>query len=131
MTSTVTGTATSAWTTIGTRPVTGVGAPPITYPGPRGVSTAAGVLLDAMTAAGLDDPRWETAGPLVSAAALRLRQALGVPVLGTCVGTAPVVREHDLATAARGLLAREVHLADVAAAREFVRLALEAAVALS
>lgn len=124
MTSTLTGPSITVVTTSS-------GTAPITYPGPRALRAATRTLLDAMTVAGLGDPRWATAGPLVSAAALRLRKALGAASHGSCVGTAPVVRERDFAVAARGLLRDDVHLTDLAAARDFVRLALDAARALS
>lgn len=105
--------------------------PTMAVPGPRAVQAAATAVLEAMTAAGPDDPRWEHVGPLVSAAALRLREALGSHVEGSCVGSPAIVRERDFAVAARGLLAREVRIVDGRAARDYVRLAFDAAVALS
>jgi hypothetical protein len=98
-------------------------------PGQQNLKTAADTLLCAMTEAGLDDPRWESAGPLVSAAAQRLREALGTAVHGSCVSVPAVVREADFALAARPLLAEAV-VVDPGAARQFVRLAAEAALAL-
>jgi hypothetical protein len=97
----------------------------------RAVEAAATMLLDAMTAAGLDDPRWQTAGPLVSAAALRLRECLGTPVRGTCVSGVPVVREADFAVAARALFSRDARLVAPMAGRDFVRIAVKAGLALS
>jgi hypothetical protein len=93
------------------------------------LKSAAEILLSAMTEAGLGDPRWESAGPLVSAAAQRLREALGTPLQGGCVSVPAVVRERDFALAARPLLAEEV-VVDPDAAGQFVRLAVEAALAL-
>lgn len=104
---------------------------PVALPTIRGVDAAATMLLQAMSAAGLDGPRWETAGPLVSFAALRLREALGTPVRGTCVAAAPVVRERDFAVAAYALLSGDVRLVDPVAGRDFVRVATQAGLALS
>jgi hypothetical protein len=98
--------------------------------GQRSIKTVADDLLQAMTRAGLDDPRWESAGPLVSAAAQRLREALGMAIRGKCVSVPAVVREADFALAARPLLAA-ASVVDPAAAREFVQLADEATLALS
>jgi hypothetical protein len=102
---------------------------PFVVPGPRSLQTAADTLLQTMAEAGLDDPRWESAGPLVSAAAERLREALGTASRGGCVAVPAVVRERDFALAARPLLA-EADVVDPEAARQFVRLAVEAALAL-
>lgn len=88
-------------------------------------------LLDALTMMGLDDPWWETVGPLVSAAALRLRVAIGAPLAGSSAGTPPIVRERDVATTARYLLGREVRVQNAQAAREFVMLAMEAKLAIA
>lgn len=90
---------------------------------------AADILLSAMTEAGLDDSRWDSAGPVVSAAAQQLREALGTPVHGSCVSAPAVVREADFALAARPLLVEAV-VVDPDAARQFARLAREAALAL-
>ena len=98
-------------------------------PGQPSLKTAADTVLNAMTDAGLDDPRWESAGLLVSAAAQRLREALGTPVRGSCGAAPPVVREADFALAARPLLAEAVVI-DARAARHFVQMAAEAALAL-
>jgi hypothetical protein len=98
-------------------------------PGQRNLEAAADTLLNAMTEAGLDDPGWESAGPLVSEAAQRLREALGTPVRGSCVSVPAVVREADFALATRPLLGEAV-VVDAEAARQFVRLAFEAALAL-
>jgi len=99
-------------------------------PGPHIIKIVADSLLRAMTEAGFDDPQWESAGPLVSAAAQRLREALGTPVNGTCVSVSAVVREADFAQAARPLLV-DAPVVDIVAAREFVQLAGEAQLALS
>ncbi len=99
-------------------------------PGPYIVKTVADSLLQAMTDAGFDAPHWEAAGPLVSAAAQRLREALGTPVNGICVSVSAVVREADFAIAARPLLV-DAPVVDFVAAREFVQLAGEAQLALS
>jgi len=99
-------------------------------PGPYIVKTVADSLLQAMTDAGFDAPHWESAGPLVSAAAQRLREALGTPVNGACVSVSAVVREADFAIAARPLLV-DAPVVDFVAAREFVQLAGEAQLALS
>ena len=98
-------------------------------PGQSSLKTAADTVLNAMTEAGLDDPRWETAGLLVSAAAQRLREALGTPVHGSCVSVPAVARDADFALAARPLLGVAV-VVDHEAARQFARLAVEAALAL-
>ena len=98
-------------------------------PSEQNLRTAAETLLHAMIEAGLDDPRWESAGPLVSMAAERLREALGTPVHGRCVAAPTVVREADFALAVRPLLA-EVVVMDPDAAEQFVRVAVEAALAL-
>jgi hypothetical protein len=95
------------------------------------ITEAADGLLDALTAAGLDDPRWESVGPLVSAAALLLREAIGAPVAGSSAGAPPIVRECDVATAARCLLGREVCVQNASAAHAFVKLATKAIAALS
>lgn len=102
----------------------------LTTPGQSTLKAAAKTLLDAMIAADLDDARWASAGHLVNTAAQRLREALGTPVHGRCVSVPPVVRERDFALAARPLLAAVV-MVDPEAARQFVRLADEAALALS
>jgi len=101
----------------------------IAVPDQRSINAVADDLLQAMTRAGLDDPRWESAGPLVSAAAHRLREALGTTIRGKCVSVLAVVREADFALAARPLLA-DAAVVDPAAAREFVQLADEARLAL-
>lgn len=93
------------------------------------LKTAADMLLTAMTQAGLDDPRWESAGPIVSAAAQRLREALGTPVSVSALSGPAVVREADFALAARPLLGGAVAV-DPEAARQFAGLAIEAALAL-
>lgn len=95
----------------------------------RSIKAVADALLHAMTDAGLDDSRWESAGPLVSAAALRLREALGTAIRGKCVSAAGVAREADFAMAARPLLV-DATVVDPEAAREFVQLATEATLAL-
>ena len=46
-------------------------------PAPSDLRATTDRLLHAMTEAGLDDPRWEVAGPIVTAAAQLLREALG------------------------------------------------------
>jgi hypothetical protein len=97
--------------------------------GQLSLKAAADILLSAMTEAGLDDPGWESAGPLVSAAAQSLREALGTPVHGSCLSVPAVVREADFALAARPLLA-EAAVVDPDAARRFAQLAIEAALAL-
>ncbi len=89
---------------------------------------AADALLDALTEAGLDDPRWATAGPLVSAAAFCLREAFGFDVSGSCVSAPAVVREADLARATRPLLGSPT-VVDAEAARQFARLAADATLA--
>jgi hypothetical protein len=98
-------------------------------PGPLTLTAAADALLDAITDAGPDDPRWLSAGPLVSAAAQRLREALGTPVNGSCASMSAVVREADFALAVRPLLAEAV-VVDPGAAQQFVGLAVAAALAL-
>ncbi len=97
----------------------------------RAVNAAARAVMDAITTASPEDSRWKTGGPLVSAAALRLREAIGAPVIGTSIDAPPIVRECDLATAARGLLARDAHIEDGVAASDFLRLAFKATVAFS
>ena len=99
-------------------------------PGPYVIKAVADSLLQAMTEAGFDDPHWDSAGPLVSAAAQRLREALGTPVNGSCVSVSVVVREADFAMATRPLLV-DAPVVDIVAAREFVQLAGEAQLALS
>ncbi len=101
----------------------------LAVPGKQSINSAADILLHAMTEAGLDDPRWESAGPLVSEAAQRLREALGTPVRASRVSVPAVVREADFAQAARPLLG-EVVVVDPEAARQFTRLAAEATLAL-
>ena len=93
------------------------------------IKTSVDALLHTLAEADLNDPRWESAGPLVSAAAQQLRQALGTEVRGKCLSVPPVVRAADFAQAARPLLA-EAALVDPAAAQQFVQLAREATVAL-
>ena len=99
-------------------------------PGEPSLKTAADILVSAMNKADLDEHRWESAGPLVSAAAQSLREALGTPVHGSCVSVPAVVREADFASAARPLLAGAT-VVDPEAARQFARLAVEAALALA
>lgn len=99
-------------------------------PNPHVIKAVADSLLNAMTEAGFDDPHWESAGPLVSAAAQRLREALGTPVNGSCVSVSAVVREADFAMATRPLLV-DAPVVDIVAARGFVQLAGEAQLALS
>lgn len=101
----------------------------LTVPDQQTIKTSADALLHAMAEANLDNPRWESAGPLVSAAAQRLREALGTEVRGKCVSVPPIVRAADFAHAARPLLA-EAALIDPAAAQQFVQLADEATLAL-
>ena len=101
----------------------------LVVPGEPTVETSAELLLNAITDAGLDDPRWVSAGVLVTEAAEWLRQALGTQAQGSCASVPPVVREADFTMAARPLLGGAV-VVDVEAARHFVRSALEAALAL-
>ena len=95
----------------------------------RQLEDAADLLLRAMTQAGLDAPTWSSAGPLVSAAAQQLRLALGTADGGSTLSAPAVAREADFASAMRPLLSTW-RLEDPAAARQFVRLAQEAALAL-
>jgi hypothetical protein len=98
-------------------------------PDQQTIKNAVDILVHAMTEADLRDPHWESAGPLVSAAALRLREALGTEVRGKCVSVAPIVRAADFATAARPLLTEAI-VVDPEATRHFVQLAEEATLAL-
>lgn len=91
---------------------------------------AAHTLLRAMAEAGLDAPTWQSAGPLVGAAAQQLRKALGTADHGSVVSAPAVVREADVSAAMRPLLAGAT-VADQEAAQQFVRVAGEAALALS
>lgn len=100
-----------------------------TVPTLHDVRTVGDALLEAITEAGPNDPRWAVAGPHVSAAARRLRQALGLPAIDGDVSLAPVVLEADLATAARRLFAKPP-LVDDEAARQFLGLAHDATLAL-
>ena len=102
---------------------------PSVVPGQPSLKIAVDMLLCAMTDAGLDDPRWESAGPLVSAATQWLREAMGAAVQGSCVSVPAVVREADFALAARPLQSEAV-IVEPEAAQQFVRLAAEAALAL-
>jgi hypothetical protein len=88
-------------------------------------------LLATISASDLDDRRWLATGPLVSSAALRLREAVGVATVGASDHVPPIVRERDLSMAAHRLLAHDVRVVDGDAAGEFVRLALEISLALS
>lgn len=88
-------------------------------------------LLATISARGLDDHRWHATGPLVTSAAMRLREAVGVATVGALDDVPPIVRERDLSMAAHRLLARDVQVVDGDAAGEFVRLALEISLALS
>lgn len=88
-------------------------------------------LLVTVSASDLDDRRWLATGPLVSSAAIRLREAVGVATVGVSDDVPPIVRERDLSMAAHRLLARDVRVVDGDAAAEFVRLALEISLALS
>jgi hypothetical protein len=88
-------------------------------------------LLTTISALDADDDRWHTIGPLLGAAAQRLREALGSSITGSCTGAPPIVQERDLSTAAHRLLARDVRIENEQAARQFLRLALDATVALS
>jgi hypothetical protein len=101
----------------------------LTVPDQQTIKTAVDALLHAIAKADLNDLRWESAGPLVSAAAQRLREALGTEVRGKCVSVPPIVRAADFAQAARPLLA-EAALVDPEAAQQFVQLAGEATLAL-
>jgi hypothetical protein len=95
----------------------------------RLLATAAKELLAAMALADLDATRWESAGPLVSAAAQRLRDALGLPQDGVCGSVPPVVREADFGVAVRPLLGTPT-VADTGAVQDFLGLAVDAALAL-
>ena len=88
-------------------------------------------LLATISARDLDDRRWLATGRLVSSAAMRLREAVGVATVGVSDDVPPIVRERDLSMAAHRLLARDVRVVDRDAAAEFVRLALETSLALS
>lgn len=88
-------------------------------------------LLTAISALDADDRRWHTVGPLLGAAADQLREALGTSVTGSCIGAPPIVQERDLSAAAHRLLARDVRIENEQSARRFLRLALDATVALS
>lgn len=88
-------------------------------------------LLATISASDLDDRRWLATGPLVSSAALRLREAVGVATVGVPADAPPIVRERDLSMAAHRLLARDTQVVDGVAAAEFVRLAVEITLALS
>ena len=102
-----------------------------THPSVDVIRTATRRLLAAISALGADHGRWDTAGPLLGAAADQLREALGTPVTGSCIGAPPIVQERDLSMAAHRLLARDVRIENEQAARQFLRLALDATVALS
>jgi hypothetical protein len=95
----------------------------------RLLTTATQELLAAMSRADLDADRWETAGPLVSTAAQRLRDALGLSQEGELRTVPPVVREADFVHAARALLGRPV-VVDAQAVQVFVGLAVDATLAL-
>lgn len=88
-------------------------------------------LLVTISALDVDDHRWRAAGPLVSSAALSLREAIGTSVAGSLVDAPPIVRERDLSLAAHRLLARDVRIENELAAQQFIRLALHVTVALS
>lgn len=100
-------------------------------PGVDEIREACGRLLAMISACGHDDRRWLPAGPLVSSAAMRLREAVGVPTVVVSADVPPIVHERDLSLAAHRLLARDVRVVDGDAAAEFVRLALEISLALS
>ena len=102
-----------------------------TLPSVHAVRSVAGRLLQQLAGTELDDPRWSSAGPLVTAAAGALRRALGMPVTETRLPTPDVVREADFARAARPLLAGQATLVDPVAGREFVRMATRALVAIA
>ncbi|QZY27853.1 hypothetical protein [Nocardioides coralli] len=93
------------------------------------VQAATTTLLRIMTDAGPDDPGWLRAGRLVTAAAERLRDTLGTPRAESSTPMPPIVREADFARASRPLL-RGARIADPEAAREFLALAADAALAL-
>lgn len=103
--------------------------PRATGDGPT-VQSAAERLLLVMTEADLDPARWSAAGPLVTAAAEQLRNAVGAPVTGSSMSAAAVVREADFAHAAQALL-RTPDVVDPEAAGTFLQLAHEAALALA
>jgi hypothetical protein len=88
-------------------------------------------LLVTIAASDLDDRRWHATGSLVSSAARRLREAVGVATVDASDDVPPIVRERDLSVAAHRLLARDVRVIDGDAANEFVALALEISLALS
>lgn len=88
-------------------------------------------LLRTIAACDPDDRRWERAGQLVTAAAARLREAIGTASVASGGDAPPIVRERDLATAAHRLLASDARVVDVRAAHQFVRLSMDAALALS
>jgi hypothetical protein len=88
-------------------------------------------LLATVSASDLDDRRWLAAGPLVSGAARRLREAVGGATVDASDDVPPIVRVRDLSVAAHRLLARDVGVVDGDAAGEFVRLALEIRLVLS
>lgn len=94
-----------------------------------GVVGCADMLVRALAQTELDDPRWLTAGPLVSEAADLLRAAFGrTPTRST--GPVPsVVRESDLVHA-MGALHEGRPVVDADAASEFLRAASAATVAL-
>lgn len=100
-------------------------------PGVDEIREACDRLLAMISARDLDDRRWPATGPLVSSAAMRLREAVGVIPIGMSADAPPIVRERDLSMAAHRLLARDVRVVDGDAAAEFVRLALEISLALS
>jgi len=97
-------------------------------PGQPALEAAADRLLRAMIEADLDDHRWASARPLVSAAAQQLQRAQGAAVRDNLGSVPAVVSEADFALAMRPLLA-EVVVVDSEAAGHFVRLAAEAALA--
>lgn len=101
----------------------------VVVPTSREVRAATTNLLRTMTEAGPDDPGWRRAGALVTAAAERLRDTLGNPRPVSGAPMPPIVREADFARAARPLL-RGAGIADVQAARDFLALATDAALAL-
>ena len=107
------------------------GPTPTVLPSLRAVRAATDTLMRLLATTDLADPRRESAGPLVSAAAESLRQALGSPSQVTSVSAPAVVREADLATAARRLLADDAELVDPAAGRDYVLLAVDASLALA
>lgn len=99
-----------------TRQTPSTWAPPARAVGIGELSRAFTALIEVLACTDLDDRRRREVAPLLSAAAAELRRGLGYSPIPVSTTSPPVVREADLASAARLLLDDDRPVVDASAA---------------